>query len=90
VSEKILESLATDDQTDFILLKLQQKERVEDILEQLSRRSLADGSSKFGPSSQSRHVSLASDRSDADIKSTAEYVPPGLDETNIDNFKRGS
>jgi hypothetical protein len=89
VSEQILESLATEDQFDFIIPKLRRKEGLEDILEQLGRRNTDIGDVSFGSPSQMRHEPPGSDGSDDETQNVAEYVSPSLDGTDTDSFQYG-
>ena len=79
VSEKVFESLSIDGQSDLIIHKLRQNERLEDIYEQLSGFSPTSGSLGSGNLSQWWCESVQSDGSS-----------PGLDEAELDSFKHGS
>jgi hypothetical protein len=81
LSEKIFESLAIEGQSDLIIHKLQKRERLEDIYEQLSECSPISRTLEHGHSSQSE-----SPRSDGTTGSSS----PGFDEAHMDNFKHGS
>jgi hypothetical protein len=88
-AEKILDLLATGYRSDFVISKLQQKEPLEDIIEQLGGRSPTVGSLMSGLSSQ-QCESLAPGGTDGDGQSSTGYVSPGLDETEMYCFKNGS
>jgi hypothetical protein len=84
-SEKIFESLAIDVQSDFIIHKLQQNERLEDIYKQLTENSPITGSLESGQSSQRWYESPQSDGSDDEVQAS-----PSSDEASMDSFKHGS
>lgn len=93
LSEKILDLLASGDQSSFIIRKLQLHEPLEDIIEQLDACSPAAGSIQSGPSSQARRDSAETNRTDwIETEDTVkmEGVLHGLDDTGIHSFKQGS
>jgi hypothetical protein len=90
LSDKILEALATGDQSDFVVHKLQQKERLEDIIDQLNEYSPVGGSVESAPLLRPRHGSPQSDGSNGGVQGRTEHLPPGLDETEMGRFKHGS
>lgn len=89
-SEKVFESLSTDDRSDFIIYKLRQNERLEDIYEQLSGFSPTAGSLGSEHLSQGWCKSVQSNGSDDDSQSKTGRTSPGLDEAELDSFKNGS
>jgi hypothetical protein len=84
ISEKIFDLLATGNRSDLIISKLQRKEPLEDIIEQLGGYSPSITSAQSGLSSQ-RRESLTSERAKSDG-----YVSPGLDENDVYCFRNGS
>lgn len=88
MSEKIFELLASGDQTNLIISKLQQKEPLGEILEQLGGHSPADASLTAASSSR-RRESLRSDETGV-AQSKTEYLSPGLDESEMYCFENGS
>jgi hypothetical protein len=88
-SERILSSLASGDQSEFIISKLQQKEPLDRIIDELSVRSPTIASLKSGTSSQQLE-SRTSDRADGDGQRGTGYVSPGLDENEMYCFENGS
>ena len=84
-SEKILRLLATGNQSDLVVRKLQQNEPLEDIIEQLGGYSPNIKGAQSGLSSHRRESFTFSDRTGADG-----CVSPCLDETDVYHFKNGS
>lgn len=90
LSGNILEVLATGDQSDFVVHKLQQGERLEDISEELDEYSHVCGSVSSAPSSQQQHESPQSDASDGRVQGRTKNPILVLDETVMECFKHGS
>ena len=84
-SERIIEMLAVDGQSDLIIHKLRQDEQLEDIYKQLIENSSNDRSVGSRGSSQWSCESSRSDRGD-DERQTS----PCLGEALVDSFKNGS
>jgi hypothetical protein len=93
VSEKVLEILASGDQSGFIIRKLQLHEPLDQIIEQLGGCSPAAESTQSGHSPQARRQSTLTDRTDSiNSINTAgqvkmEHASHVMDETGIYFFK---
>jgi hypothetical protein len=90
LSEKILAELAIEGRSDLIIHKLRQKERLEDIYEQLSEFSPMVGSLESGHSREWWCESPKLDGSDDEVQAKIRRASPGLDEAEMDSFKHGS
>jgi hypothetical protein len=87
MSEKMFEILANGDRSDLIINKLQQKEPLTEILEQLGIHSPPV---EAVSSSQQRRESLLSDGSGGGSQSRTDYMSPNPDDTELHSFQNGS
>lgn len=90
MSEKIFEILANGGRSDLIIDKLQQKEPLVEILDQLGIHSPPVESSTGASSSRQRRESRLSDGSGGGSQTMNDYASPSPDETEIYSFKNGS